>query len=370
MTLVPDLQRQTITPRTRKATLLSPIDAGTPTSSLSPRPSPASGQRRRRPRGSVSYIPSQAPRSSSLPLPSPGEFEMSATRSASLQEPLGTSEVEVDELVRACEGPAAWAERTGESSAALNNKVLHAVASKERRCLELRDELANEERMLQELRSAWGRLAARSGAMPPQRAREPPQPAAHADDAQNPWRQLSVRLPGLSDQFHHLFENLSTREGHARARGAAPADAHSGGRPTAVAAAVVLGRTGGEPGRGRLPSPQNESLHAFQKQLDTYPPLPPRKTGSPDANVAHSSERLAASWGVLSRRLRDTASSLGAAAPPGSAPNSAEAEAESPELSPPIPPPKDVRLPGTGTQEGAPAPGGALALDAATEHSA
>ena len=92
MTLVPDLQRQTITPRTRKATLLSPIDTGTPTASLSPRSSPASSQRRRRPRGSVSYIPSQGQRASSSPLPSPGELEVSATRSASLQEPLGTSE--------------------------------------------------------------------------------------------------------------------------------------------------------------------------------------------------------------------------------------------------------------------------------------
>ena len=51
--------------------------------------------------------------------------------------------------------------------APVHKETLHAIAAKERICMELREELAREEAQLEELRSAWKRMTMRIGTHPP-----------------------------------------------------------------------------------------------------------------------------------------------------------------------------------------------------------
>ncbi|WFD33450.1 hypothetical protein MCUN1_000263 [Malassezia cuniculi] len=234
---------------------------------------------RRRGRSTVGYIPSpdtlspldvrQHTRSEPQSPSRRGRPRRSLTED-SMPEPV------VAALVRECEESIS----SGGDVSALNSRVLHAVAAKERRCLELREELAREDALLNDLRTAWKRIAMRG--VPGASAASPrPTPAPLAS---KPVHSASAR----------------------------PANDMSAAAATALGSAEVR--------RGRRTSAlMTDSWNTIQRQIETHitplvrvsdeaPPVPPKE----EATVRSvASERLAYGWNTLSRRLRETAMKIG-----------------------------------------------------------
>lgn len=219
---------------------------------------------RRRVRASVGYIASpdspEARKRIEQASPSRRRTKKAAAADEALPEPA------VHALVRECDEGAGAGAGAGASApadvSALNTRVLHAVAAKERRCLELREELAREDAMLNELRGAWRRLAMRG-----------------------------VPVAGVAA--------MHPTEGHAAAADGGGSDAQRQARRTSALVA--------------------DSWSTIQRQIETHitplvrpadeaPPVPPKD----EATVRSvASERLAHGWSTLSRRLRETAMRIG-----------------------------------------------------------
>lgn len=228
---------------------------------------------RRGVRTSVGYISTpdkQSPTSARRRVPSdPHSPSRRMRRSAQRTEEF-LPEPAVDALVRECE----QSNKPSSETSALNARVLHAIAAKERRCLELREELAREDALLNDLLKAWKRIAMRGI---PAASAEKPVPKANQAGAP----------PKVQEDM------------------------------SAVAAAT-LGSA--EPPRGRRASALvSDSWNSIQRQIESHitplvrvsdeaPPVPPKD----EATVRSvASERLASGWSTLSRRLRETAMKLG-----------------------------------------------------------
>ena len=178
----------------------------------------------------------------------------------------------------------------------LHADMLEALATQERRCLELREELGREETLLKNMRDAWQRMALRVGigtnGLPmraPPRATQrptPPVPAAHPparDEAS--WSDLRFMPSQITSQFHALVD---PRPGSAHGSSVSP-NSRSPGKDDAPAYRV---RT------KRLPP---IGTHAVRP-----PALPPKD----DLSAEVLREKLSNGWHVLSKRLIETTSSF------------------------------------------------------------
>ncbi|WFD30775.1 hypothetical protein MSPP1_001799 [Malassezia sp. CBS 17886] len=244
------------------------------------------------------------------------------------------TQAQVDALVRACAE-----EKVLGQSASLSHDVLHAVAAKERRCLELREELGLEEAHLRELRDAWHRLVNRTGQEVPRskykaRANADRRGTEVADDTTTPKpartdggspapraARRTVDAPAPPEKDPPLLHRTASDDAPA-----APA--------TARVAADVLGLV-----PARAPPAQNDSAskrastlvdswHTLQRQFETHLPVSggggrenapayehKDETGGTDNALQITSEKLASGWNVLSQRLRATTSTITDSAP-------------------------------------------------------
>lgn len=304
--------------------------------------------RRRRPR--VSYVTSPTPNHQQEATPSPRARAASA--SSSTQRP-ATDTIDTDALLQACAQSAHGAEPLWPGSS-LQSDMLHAIATKERLCLELREQLQNEETQLTALRNAWQRLAVRgaiktapphrpaprrSEVLQPQRtsvfspssiqARRteqqlaPPPPArgqspnspTHASPTkskESSWRaRIPQQLTSLMDQVTHTHEEPVRNPAREVSQWLAAREQEEGGTPpTPHAGPEVPGST-----QPPLAYTERHTLDA-----DALPPSLPPKDGE------GLGDRLMSGWSVLSKRFLETTSTLadphawseGLAGPPSS----------------------------------------------------
>ena len=93
--------------------------------------------------------------------------------------------------------------------------MLRLIAEKERRCFELREELASEELQLKQLRTTWQRLASKdfpsfsSHAAPSHRRDASTASSTTSEVASEAWNSLSSKLPGLKTQLNSLLESMA-----------------------------------------------------------------------------------------------------------------------------------------------------------------
>nr|CDI54423.1 conserved hypothetical protein [Melanopsichium pennsylvanicum 4] len=108
------------------------------------------------------------------------------------------------------------------SEANSSNDLLHQIAEKERRCFELREELASEEVALKSLRTQWQRLATKTLAYSSSSSTDVTTTTSHrrdlsttssnsaGDAAAEAWNTLSSKLPGsLKTQLNNLLESIA-----------------------------------------------------------------------------------------------------------------------------------------------------------------
>lgn len=128
-------------------------------------PTRSTDPRRRRPR--VSYVTSPPGKDAAAsPQQTTQASPMSKPGPAAQPEPTGPTAapagaVDVDALLEACANYSRNSDP--KRSGSLHADMLHAIAAKERLCLELREQLQNEEAHLKALQTAWQRLATRGG---------------------------------------------------------------------------------------------------------------------------------------------------------------------------------------------------------------
>lgn len=207
---------------------------------------------RRRVRASVGYIasPDSPDAQRRLEQASPSRRRTKKTPDEALPEPA------VHALVRECDEGA----RAPADVSALNSRVLHAVAAKERRCLELREELAREDAMLNELRGAWRRLAMRGVPVAGVAAMHPTEAHAAEGSGSDVQRQARRTSALVADSWSTIQRQIETH------------------------------------------------ITPLVRPADEAPPVPPKD----EATVRSvASERLAHGWSTLSRRLRETAMRIG-----------------------------------------------------------
>lgn len=177
--------------------------------------------------------------------------------------------------------------------APVHKETLHAIAAKERICMELREELAREEAQLEELRSAWKRMTMRIGTHPPahvphrrlppasptaQPTRETSRIADHAKAAETwpDWRRIPSQL---SNQFHAMMDQFQT----------ADHDTGPSSSPTQDRAVRA-----------------SKSRRFAASRAHTQDMLSITDELHPDI----LREKLSSGWHVLSQRLRDTTASF------------------------------------------------------------
>lgn len=185
--------------------------------------------------------------------------------------------------------------------APVHKEALHAIAAKERICMELREELAREEAQLEELRSAWKCMTMRIGTnpSPTHRAQRRPPPASPTNSALPPTAHPTL-------ETMHLAEDVKVAETWSDWR--------------------------------RIPAQLSNQLHAMMDQLQIMDNVTgPSSSPSQDramragksrrftASRAHAQdilsikdelhpeilrEKLSSGWHVLAQRLRDTTASF------------------------------------------------------------
>lgn len=180
--------------------------------------------------------------------------------------------------------------------APIHREALHAIAAKERMCMELREELAHEEAQLEELRSAWRRMTMRIGANPPaHRTQRPPTPASPSRNALPPTRETMRladdakaaeawsdwrRIPSqLSNQLHAMMDQFQTTDHDAGSSSSSPQERTM--RPSKTKRFV--------PSRAH-------AQDILSIKDDLHPEI--------------LREKLSSGWHVLSQRLRDTTASF------------------------------------------------------------
>ncbi|WFC99779.1 hypothetical protein MYAM1_002524 [Malassezia yamatoensis] len=302
-----------------------------------PRPKDA---RRRLPR--VSYV--TAPPQEQASTSSPVNKGRSVPAAQPMTQPMvlnteNTKEIDVEALLTMCASYGNSKEHKKLPST-FHEDMLHAIATKERLCLELREQLQQEERQLNSLRSAWQRLATRGGVkVSASLALSPEQKqvlkrrqstilnpsAIQAQRVENKNPALLSRTPSLanlaarksatprpkdSSWRTRLPQQLSSWMEHVNPQdssGSQPSqnsaqdvaqwlssrDAEKSSiPPTPRAAADVLSQS-------RIKDPRSSS-HG----LEGGPPPPPPKDGE------NLGDRLVSGWNVLSKRLVETTSTL------------------------------------------------------------
>ncbi|KAJ9473848.1 NADH:ubiquinone reductase (non-electrogenic) [Pseudozyma hubeiensis] len=116
------------------------------------------------------------------------------------------------------------ASSTNRSDPSSSQNLLRLIAAQERRCFELREELASSESTLQQLRSAWQRLASHD--LPPtatqhRRADSTTSSSTTSDVAVEAWNSISSKLPGsLKQQLGMFLESISTEKEKEKGAGA------------------------------------------------------------------------------------------------------------------------------------------------------
>jgi len=203
----------------------------------------------------------------------------------------------MNHLVIECNDAAAGHSR---NVAPLHVDMLEAIATQERHCLELREDLRREEALLQDMRDAWQRMFLRVGVgvnglpvrAPPRaapRAMQRPTPpvptaAAPARD-ETPWRDLRFMPSQIASQFQALVDS----------------------------------RPDGGPGTNTLPSsgsPDKNDGSAYRVRTKRLPPIdthvarPPALPPKDDLSAEVLREKLSNGWHVLSKRLIETTSSF------------------------------------------------------------
>ncbi|WFD02282.1 hypothetical protein MOBT1_000964 [Malassezia obtusa] len=219
----------------------------------------------------------------------------------------------------------------------LHADMLHAIATKERLCLELREQLQNEEAQLNKLRSAWQRLAVRGGvkvvpspvptakraealqrrkstilapskvqarrteqvtASPTRASSSNSSPTKPTDSS---WRaRIPQQLSSWVEQVAPTHEqNMPRNPAHDVAQWLHSREAEDGGTPrSARAGQDGLSRT------GAAGSPSSARPHDIPDLPAEHPPLLPPK------DAEGLGDRLVSGWNVLSKRLVETTSSL------------------------------------------------------------
>lgn len=197
----------------------------------------------------------------------------------------------MDRLVIECNDAAAGNIR---QTGPLHADMLEAIATQERLCLELREELKSEEVYLKNMRDAWQRMALRVGIganglptrMPRMTQRPtPPVPAAVAPVRDSPSRNDARFMPShITSQLHALVEPQSE-------------SAHAAPSPPS----------------SRSPGKDLPAYRVRQKRLPPIhthgakqPAVPPKD----DLSAEVLREKLSNGWHVLSRRLIETTASF------------------------------------------------------------
>lgn len=177
--------------------------------------------------------------------------------------------------------------------APVHKEALHAIAAKERICMELREELAREEAQLEELRSAWKRMTMRIGTHPPTHVphRRPPPASPTAQPTRETtrisentkaaetwpdWRRIPTQL---SNQFHAMMDQFQTAD-----LDAGPSSSPSQDR--AVRASKSR----------RFAASRAHTQDILSITDELHPEI--------------LREKLSSGWHVLSQRLRDTTASF------------------------------------------------------------
>ncbi|WFD43836.1 hypothetical protein MPSI1_002501 [Malassezia psittaci] len=303
-------------------------------------PTRSKDARRRLPR--VSYVTS--PPQKQISTPSPVNNGKSAPPAKPMIQPMvlnteSTKEINIEALLTMCASYGRSKEQKNLPST-FHEDMLHAIATKQRLCLELREQLQQEESHLNSLRSAWQRLATRGGvkvsaspallpehkqvlkrrqstilspsAIQAQRVevKNPPMLSRTSSLANLGTRQPATNRPNDSSWRSRLPQQLSSWMEHVNPQdpsGSQPGQnsAHdvaqwlssrdaekSGIPPTPRAAADVLSQS-------RIKDPR-----FLSQGLDEAPPPPLPKDGE------NLSDRLVSGWNVLSKRLVETTSTL------------------------------------------------------------
>ncbi|WFD18884.1 hypothetical protein MCAP1_001097 [Malassezia caprae] len=203
----------------------------------------------------------------------------------------------IHRLVTECNNAAAGHSR---NVAPLQADMLEAIATQERHCLELREELGREETLLKDMRDAWQRMALRVGVgaiglpvhAPPRAAPRvtqrptPPVPAAAAPARdETAWSDLRFMPSQIASQFQALVDSRPS----SGAAASTPPSSRSPGKDDAPAYRV---RT------KRLPP------------IDTHAARPPALPPKDDLSADVLREKLSNGWHVLSKRLIETTSSF------------------------------------------------------------
>ena len=287
-----------ITPRTRKASLLSAdVQKSTPSrtlhasKSMSNLATPSRTPLRRKPR--MSYITS----------PTHAEKEPSPQRQRNVSAPLSPAAsahvpngAEVEALLTSCANYARGQtpKRPGSS---LHTDMLQAIAAKERLCLELREQLNTEEQHLNSLRNAWQRLAVRGGVQivpsppPPSRAHGLARQRSTLFSPSSAQARRTTDVPPLPSQPSAPRTLPSQAPAPRASVGQTPAPAP---RPTQPSGPPLPSQVMSAAKQGPTDSPSWRGLTRLPHQLSSFMDqiAPPVQDEGPARNPAHD----IASW--------------------------------------------------------------------------